>query len=341
MQIPDVVKKLVFFVEADTDEGSWVGTGFFVFDSLGVRDAKGAPLAMVYAVTARHCVQQIKKDKAPVKAIRLFLNTTNGPARSIETQLDGWVHHDVADVSVYSFGPGAQELRGFDFLYYPVRGQGAPAFVTTADKKNSAEKFEMAEMSPGDDLFMTGLLVYHPGKTRIMPIIRTGTIAALPEDPITMSTGSDHAILVESRSIGGLSGSPVFVHYPPWRYDPEWNPAHLMTPTIPGNAGPNYLIGLVHGVWEAKGNDVDGISSALGEPLNVGITIVTPLFRALDLLDGPKLRGEYEEAKAALGASVAPTPTTAGTAPPPKNPEFENFEELTRQLVHTPKPRKP
>src|SRR5580704_6505522 len=103
MQIPDDTQKIVFFVEASDGESTWMGTGFFVFDYLGMRDASGAPLAMIYAVTARHCVQQTTPDKPPVRSIRLYLNTLDGPAREIETDLDGWVHHDVADVSVYSF----------------------------------------------------------------------------------------------------------------------------------------------------------------------------------------------------------------------------------------------
>src|ERR1700684_825609 len=108
MQIPDDVKKLVFFVHGSGGGRRWVGTGFFVFDYLGFHDVNGAPLSMIYAVTARHCVQQIDADGPPVESVALRLNTTAGPAELVETDLDGWVHHDVADVSIYSFGPGAQ-----------------------------------------------------------------------------------------------------------------------------------------------------------------------------------------------------------------------------------------
>ena len=75
MQLPDEVKKLVFFVEGQGGGESWVGTGFFVFDDVGLTDAKGARLPMIYAVTARHCVQQIDPDEdPPVESIRLLLS---------------------------------------------------------------------------------------------------------------------------------------------------------------------------------------------------------------------------------------------------------------------------
>ncbi len=300
MQIPDDVQKLVCFIEGNGDGNAWLGTGFFVFDRLGVNDAAGKPLPMVYLVTARHCVQQIDPATDPsVDSIRVRLNTTGGGAKEIDTDLDRWIHHDIADVSVYSFGAGAQDLHGFDFLYYPARSHTGPFYLSTGERQNPVD---LPAIGPGTEVFMTGLLFYHPGETRIMPIIRTGTVAAYPEDKIALSTGADHAVLIESRSIGGLSGSPVFVHFPPWRYDDDLNLAHLAPPTAPGNAGPNYLLGVVHGAWETKGNDVDGIGDASNEPLNVGISVVVPMARVLELIDGPKLKPEREAAEAALEA---------------------------------------
>jgi hypothetical protein len=176
-------------------------------------------------------------------------------------------------------------------------------------------------ISPGAETFMTGLLIHHPGVTRIMPIIRVGSIAAIPEEPIHMDTGPDHVILMESRSISGLSGSPVFLHFPPVRYNEEWNVEQMAPPILPNNAGPNYLIGVNRGVFESEGNDIDGIGDASDEPLNTGISIVVPIERALDLIDGTDLARERAEIKAALLTACAPAKHRASEPVKLENPE--------------------
>ena len=65
----------------------------------------------------------------------------------------------------------------------------------------------------GDEVFMVGLFHRHTGRDRNEPIIRVGNIASLPSAPVPLDEGEKaEAILIEPRSIGGLSGSPVFVH---------------------------------------------------------------------------------------------------------------------------------
>jgi hypothetical protein len=55
--------------------------------------------------------------------------------------------------------------------------------------------------------------VQRAGSTRNIPIVRTGVIAAMPaiDEPFVRKGEEYHAYLAEMRSIGGLSGSPVFV----------------------------------------------------------------------------------------------------------------------------------
>ena len=68
----------------------------------------------------------------------------------------------------------------------------------------------------GDEVFLTGLFANHIGQQRNLPIIRVGNIALMPEEPVQHpSLGPIDAYLIEARSIGGLSGSPVFVHLAP------------------------------------------------------------------------------------------------------------------------------
>ena len=44
-----------------------------------------------------------------------------------------------------------------------------------------------------------------------LPIVRLGAIAAMPGEYIKTDWGCLRAYLIEARSIGGLSGSPVFI----------------------------------------------------------------------------------------------------------------------------------
>lgn len=72
------------------------------------------------------------------------------------------------------------------------------------------------QIGPGDELFLPGLFSPHKEESRNIPIIRTGTIAAMNEEPVPVELPGKikvlmDAYLAECRSIGGLSGSPVFV----------------------------------------------------------------------------------------------------------------------------------
>jgi hypothetical protein len=66
----------------------------------------------------------------------------------------------------------------------------------------------------GDDLFMVGRFINHDGKERNIPVLRFGTIAMMPEEPIVADNKEQDSFLIEIRTIPGFSGSPVFVHMP-------------------------------------------------------------------------------------------------------------------------------
>jgi hypothetical protein len=50
------------------------------------------------------------------------------------------------------------------------------------------------------------------GRHQNVPIVRVGNFASYPAEQIQTGFGRMDAFLIEARSIGGLSGSPVFVH---------------------------------------------------------------------------------------------------------------------------------
>jgi len=193
---------------------------------------------------------------------------------------------DLADVAVMPISLHPD----IDWLFWPVT-----AFATDAVVKE-------VEISIGDDVFLTGLFYRHTGTRRNIPIVRAGIIAAMLEEPVRTSLGETEAFLIEARSIGGLSGSPVFVR-------PESNYVHKINTedsyTIgrwDARVGSFWLLGLMHGHWDVNASDVDVIVEDRGhrESVNVGIGIVVPAQKILETIGQPELEELRRRAEAEL-----------------------------------------
>ena len=311
VQVPHELRKCVCVVGGQRGHSRGVGAAFFVGDPLGVHDA-----AAVYVVTAKHCVQPFDHlENGPFHKTWLRGYMRHAGSMHLEIPPEEWVCHQTADVAVL---PLALNMHTFDYLYYPVRNGATAEFI----KRHS--------VTPGEDVFITGLLISHPGKSRVLPIVRVGNIAAFPGDPIHLMTGEDSAYLVEVRSLGGLSGSPAFVHLLPLHAGATGNVG--ITPAGIGTAGRTYLMGLVHGFFPTTKNDPDGIGEWAEEPLNTGISVVVPLDRVLDILDSPAFVEQREAAKTRLNAGHVPTPTFLR-----EHVEFIRFEDLDPGHVTTTK----
>lgn len=289
MQIPDEIRKLITFVRTEAGGNVWVGTGFFVSEPV-------ADWYAGYIVTCRHCVDPPERD-APVSNITVRLNLRAGGSAELSTTVGDWLLHPESDVAIY---PAMPDRRVFDYEHYHARPGATAEFIRDR------------HVRAGEDVFMTGLLTYHPGETRMLPIIRVGNIAAFPEDRVLLRTGTtEHVILVETRSIAGLSGSPVFIHFGDWRRDEEGHLTPLGDFPKGYFAGPNWLMGIMHGVYMTEGNDPDGIGDAVGEPLNTGIGVVIPIERVHELLDHPTLREQRDLFRKKRETGTAPAPTAA------------------------------
>jgi hypothetical protein len=310
MQVPPELRKCVCYVGAERgDEPPLIGTAFFVHDPLGVRD-----VSFVYVVTARHCVRpDDHRENGPFDKTWLRVNARKGGSMRIEIPPERWACHHVADVAVLTL---PLDLGVYEYSPYPIRGGATADFI------------KQHNISAGEDVLITGLLTVHPGKARVLPIVRVGNIAALPEEPIRFQTGDeDLAYLVEVRSLGGLSGSPAFVHLLPVRTTPQGGVTMSSGGGV-GLAGRNYLMGVVHGFFRTAENDPDGI----GAKGNSGITVVVPIDRVLDIIDSPAFVQLRERERKNLEAEDMPTPAT--TEEPT---EFARFEDLASGLLQVPK----
>ena len=120
----------------------------------------------------------------------------------------------------------------------------------------------------------------------------------MPGERISDSkTGLEYsAYLIEARSIGGLSGSPVFAYLGPSRVAPDGK-LNLSMRAI-------FLIGVVRGHWEHK--EIGTASSAFQDELdriNWGIAAVTPATELEDIIMGNDLNQWRERRNNELAAA--------------------------------------
>lgn len=280
MQVPDEVRKCVVFLAYRKDSGDIRpgGTAFFV----QVPTVVSQGLACDYLVTARHVIEEIRKRSIDGNLL-IRANGRDGKATLWTSSLADWEFHEDERVDVaVSWVGGLEKVH----LRYLTLDSFATATVITEE-----------EIGIGDDVFVTGLFTRHMGKAKNIPILRSGIISAMPDELVPTKTGLQHGYLVECRSIGGLSGSPVFVHLGVLRQR-----AGNIEMTSRGFR----LLGVMHGHWEFRDDDDIVISDGVfnEEKLNTGIAFVIPADAILEVLNKPALRESREHAAAILLAHV-------------------------------------
>jgi hypothetical protein len=276
MRVSEEVLKSVCFIcsyDKRRDEYTVGGTGFFV-----AWPGDGWP--EIYLVTARHCVR-VAQDLGDGR-VHVLLNTKGGPARH-HTVNHPWRFPEDTRVDLAA-------VR-FDFL------DDDDAAVIPKQHLLTAGRIQKRAIGIGDELWLDGLFWPVPGEGRMRPVLRLGTIAAMPDEPITTQdaqgnpVGPFSAYLVEVRSIGGLSGSPVWVHLPYGRLrdvsDPPPTPAwhESIRDLETGEGLPNYLLGVIRLHWTdraARGGPIMTDNEA--GVVNMGIAGVTPISELTDLL---------------------------------------------------------
>jgi hypothetical protein len=126
--------------------------------------------------------------------------------------------------------------------------------------------------------------------------------------------GPIDAYLIEARSIGGISGSPVFVHETVIMNRtltrPSDNTQHAKELLLHGEF---YLLGLMHGHWEVLPKDKNSnpikTKSRDEDTVNTGIAVVIPAKKILDVLYHPEFvemrrLGEEAELKKRHGVTT-------------------------------------
>jgi hypothetical protein len=263
MLVTDEMRKCVVFVYRFTG-GQHVPAGTAFFLAKHVPEYPDHVLGLL--LTAAHVIDGVKQ-LGEDGHVSLRFNTREGRSLLYQVPTSAWHQpEDAVDLAVClgSFDHTRVEFRAFNV------GDGGAA---------TDEIIKSQQIGIGDEVFMVGLFRNHLGRDRNEPVLRVGNIAAMPQDEVRTALGPMRAILIEARSIGGLSGSPVFVHmgFARWR---EGQVVRSGTPS------PFFFLGLMHGHWDVSTEAIDAAApDAVGENVNTGIGIVVPAEQIMRILN--------------------------------------------------------
>lgn len=283
MRIDEQVRKSVAFLAIrDSDEQNRplyypVATAFFVGVHLG-----GDRWAR-YAVTAKHVLDKARpRGSLWVRAVR------PGRKKLFEMPVEGWSEHPTSDVALVQISIPLEE---FGMRFIPT------------DLFATREWLAQHQVGLGDHVVSAGLFTHYIGPEVDEPVVRFGRISLIPEHPIQVPASGGtpamtfEAILVESLSWGGESGSPAWVYF---SVDRDLFAGQALNPRIPNPR----LLGLHHGHYNVPAPleaPSDDYREALVR-LNAGIGIVVPAYSILELLMSEPVAREREEFRQAVRA---------------------------------------
>jgi hypothetical protein len=255
-----------------------IGTAFIVGYPSPARQGMVVPLV----VTAKHVVGDRER------IVGRFTKKSGGIPAGIPYDLaelrskgDVWEHPD----------------EGVDLLVFRT-----PHFKETeyevipmshiASKKTYVEE----NIQPTDRIIFPCLLVNFMGTFRNYPVIRDGSIALVPEEPVPLfyDTGTrrikteQQVLLIDATAMPGASGSPIFLG-PGVRAERGRGGLFATKP---------WLIGVMHGFYPSLPRElvdiqVSGIIPAFRE--NSGIAIVFPSWRLLEILERDEVAKRVRE----------------------------------------------
>jgi len=281
MRLPAGITACVGFIARDQPAIQYGGTAFLV----GIQGSSEA--TFLHLVTAAHVAEAIE-DGPWI----LGMTAKDGGKIKVCSGDDfRWWYHPTekehVDVAVTRFAP--PRIKEYHLGWVPIE-----QFVTD-------ERIVQSNIGIGDEISVIGLFTRFSGLKSHEPIARTGNIAMMPKEPIPVKGyGPMEAYLAEGRSIGGLSGSPVFVRETVYRQalDAKGKPYPCLT------LGKIHFFGLMHGHWDVP---VGFNNTEQVEAVNMGISIVVPAKKILEVLYHPELVEMRKQEDEKIAAEKAPT----------------------------------
>jgi hypothetical protein len=298
-------------------------SGFFV----AVPEDAFPGLGCSYLVTARHCIEETKRQEFYVR-----FNANTGRVDE-PSHADSWFKSDDADVAAV---PMVSPTGSSGTTHTAI----APDIFVQADYAVDAAHFVPSPSRPrisvavGHDVIFVSLFVQHPGELVNLPVVRFGHISRMPGEAVRFArsadTYEDHiAYLVECHSWGGHSGAPVF-----WRY-PYQVLEKVQGVTVPVDHELLGLLGLVSGHFDIeKKATVEGdILGTVTAEINAGMALVTPAQAIKELLTREDVVADRKKRLADADAKKPAATFDSGFTAVAEESEFDRFENLTRKLA--------
>lgn len=226
-----------------------------------------------YAVTNRHVI-----DKG---ASVVRLNVVGGDVDVVDLKPTDWSSHPSQDLAAA-----------------PIQISQAHHKMQFVTPEMFLSKGAMKEwdVGPGDDTFIVGRFVYADGGIINQASARFGKISMNPGQPVKQASGHlQESFLVESHSIGGYSGSPVFVYFHPMslrEMHPDTNKEEPLAYLLGVDWGhlPSQRIPVTKRNRLEEGSGFVEEETDFGVQLNSGIMGVVPAWHVMDLLNLEELK---------------------------------------------------
>jgi hypothetical protein len=306
---------VAFLGHADPTSGAGIhceGTGFFVH----YKDAG-------YLITARHVAEKV--DAGPF-VIRI--NRWKGGAELLEVLHPKWHFPTDRSVDLAAHYYSLPRDKGYDVNYL-----NDEIFLTN-------KLIDELDVDVGDQCYTVGLFRYLFGDKRNFPLVHTGNIALMPPPGERIPVGNQHVegFLIESRAIDGSSGSPVFVRaafrVENVKYGLEGKKREPIF-----SEGRIRLLGLFQGAWFLPPDAIlaaSGMKQKPGDVVPVGIGVVIPTAKILELLEEDTVKAE-RATKKPVPKIVAARPTATGGEGEGETSRREDFNRLLSAAVKRPK----
>ncbi|MGC2245845.1 MAG: hypothetical protein WA609_04515 [Terriglobales bacterium] len=274
MRVSDYVLSCIGFIyeTAIRDEsgpkGDACATGFFV--SVPSKAARGG--RYLYFATAKHVAEELKD-----KDIHILVNKRGGG----KTEVVG------SDPATWYLHPSDETC---DVAIVPVVANPEAEFTSIPiEHMLTAETIEELSIGIGDEVYSVGLFTEVENTSKNIPILRHGNISMMPTEQLQTELGLADVHLIEARSIGGMSGSPVFVR-PSGKIPTQTLPDGSFDAVI-GVRDRTKLLGVIHGHWDVKETDINQYPVAHDRKrgVNYGIAIVVPAVKLIETLNRPDL----------------------------------------------------
>lgn len=254
-------------------EGSQIpiGTGFIVGYPVPGRQDMVVPMV----VTAKHVVgghQKILGRFTPKEGTIPIVVMYD--LAGMRREGDLWEHPDEG-VDIVAFRTAHFEQTE----YVPIPLQMLASVGTYKDE----------DIKPTDRVIFPCMLVNFMGSGRNYPVIRDGSIALIPDEPVPLryTVGSkqvvtkQHVVLIDATSIPGASGSPVFL----------WPGPRLRGNAFNVGGTQPWLLGIMHGFFPALPRELIEIEQSVekGFAENSGIALIFPSWSLLEILQQEKV----------------------------------------------------